>query len=56
LAAFAILEGPLDADYRLHPLLIITTLLAGILMTLALGLLGTWKALGHKPATYLRQE
>ena len=56
LAAFAILEGPLDATYQLHPLLIFATLAAGIVMTLCLGLLGTWKALGHKPATTLRQD
>ncbi len=56
LAALAILEGPLRADFHLHPLLVLTTLLCGILLTLLLGLLGTWKALGHKAATYLRLE
>ena len=56
LAAFAILKGPLDAPFRLHPEVIFLTLLAGIGLTLLLGLLGTWKALGQKPASYLRQE
>ncbi|MCK4622259.1 MAG: hypothetical protein KAT62_08585 [Desulfuromonadales bacterium] len=32
------------------------SLTAGIVLTLLLGLLGTWKALGQKPASYLRQE
>jgi putative ABC transport system permease protein len=56
LAAFAILKGPLDAPFSLHPEVILLTLGAGILLTLLLGLLGTWKALGQKPAGYLRNE
>lgn len=56
LAAFAILHGPLDTTYRFSAFLVFTTLMAGIVVTLILGLLGTWKALGHKPASYLRRE
>ena len=56
LAAFAILKGPLDVPFNLHPEVILLTLTAGIVLTLLLGLLGTWKALGQKPAGYLRQE
>lgn len=56
LAAFAILKGPLDAPFNLHPEVILLTLAAGIGSTLLLGLLGTWKALGRKPAGYLRNE
>lgn len=56
LAAFAILKGPLDAPFSLHPEVIALTLLAGIGLTLLLGLFGTWKALGKKPATFLRSE
>lgn len=56
LAALAILKGPLDAPFNLHPEVILLTLLAGIGLTLFLGLIGTWKALGKKPAGYLRVE
>ncbi|MCF6178146.1 MAG: FtsX-like permease family protein, partial [Geopsychrobacter sp.] len=56
LAAFAILKGPMDIPFSLHPLVIIVTLLSGISLTLLLGLAGTWKALGQKPAIYLRDE
>lgn len=56
LAAFAILEGLMDATFTLKPGVVLTTLSAGVLLTLFLGLLGTWKALGQKPAPYLRAE
>ena len=56
LAAFAILKGPLNAPFSLHAEVILLTLLAGIGVTLLFGLLGTWKALGKKPASYLRRE
>ncbi len=55
-AAFGILEGLMAADFRLQPLAVLATLAAGIVLTLVLGLLGTWKALGQKPAVYLREE
>jgi len=54
LAAYGITEGLLKIDYQMHPALIGLTLLTGIALTLLLGLLGTWKALGQKPAIYLR--
>ena len=54
LAALAILKGPLDVPFSFHPLVVLGTLLAGVGLTLVLGLLGTWKALGQKPAAYLR--
>ncbi len=56
LAATAILKGPMDVEFSLHPMVILSTLAAGITLTLLLGLAGTWKALGQKPATYLRNE
>ncbi|WP_303722966.1 ABC transporter permease [Malonomonas rubra] len=56
LAAFSILKGPLEAPFHLHPQVILVTLLAGIVLTLLFGLLGTWKALGKKPAALLRSE
>lgn len=56
LAALAIIKGPLQSSYQFHPLLISATLFTGILLILLFGLLGTWKALGHKPSTYLRKQ
>ncbi len=55
-AAMAIVDGPLKATYRLQPGIILLTLGIGILLTLVLGLAGTWKALGQKPSSYLRNE
>ncbi len=56
LAAFGILKGVMDVPFNFHPEVVLLTLLAGIGLTLFLGLLGTWKALGHKPSSYLRQD
>ncbi len=56
LAAFGILQGFMDTSFTLHPLVVLGTLAAGIGLTLLLGLMGTWKALGQKPAVYLRGE
>ncbi len=56
LAAMAILKGLMKMSFTLHPGTILATILTGISLSLLLGLLGTWKALGHKPATYLRGE
>ncbi len=56
LAAFGILKGVMDAPYSFHPWVVLVTLLAGISLTLLLGLMGTWKALGQKPSSYLRQD
>ncbi len=55
LAAFAILEGPLNSDFRLQGMAVLLTLLTGIALTMILGLLGTWKALGQKASSYLRR-
>jgi putative ABC transport system permease protein len=46
----------MNMTFALHPYTIIMTILTGIVLTLLLGLLGTWKALGQKPAMYLRGE
>lgn len=56
LAAAAILKGPMKVAFSPHPLVVLGTLGAGLLLTLLLGLCGTWKALGQKPAAYLRDE
>jgi putative ABC transport system permease protein len=56
LAAMGILKGLMKISFTLHPGTIITTILTGIALTVFLGLVGTWRALGHKPAAYLRGE
>jgi len=56
LAAMGIVKGLMKMPFILHPATIFATILTGITLTLLLGLLGTWKALGQKPSTYLRGE
>ena len=56
LAAMAVIKGPLEATYRLAPGVIMTTLIVAVLITLLLGLAGTWKALGQKPSRFLRED
>ncbi len=56
LAAMGILKGLMKMSFALHPGTVITTILTGIALTVLLGLFGTWRALGHKPASYLREE
>ncbi|MEJ2492643.1 MAG: FtsX-like permease family protein, partial [Desulfuromonadales bacterium] len=56
IAAFGIVKGLMKMSFSPHPGTILWTILLGIALTLTLGLLGTWKALGHKPASYLRRE
>jgi len=56
LAAFGILEGLMKSPFSLHAQVVFMTLLIGIVLTLVLGLAGTWKALGNKPASYLRND
>ncbi|NIQ92834.1 MAG: permease, partial [Desulfuromonadales bacterium] len=55
-AAFGILEGLLDTAFSLHPWTALATIASGIALTLVLGFVGTWRALGQKPAPYLRNE
>ena len=56
LAAMAVIKGPLESTYQLHPLEVTATLCSGIVVILLFGLLGTWKALGRKPSAFLRRE
>jgi putative ABC transport system permease protein len=56
LAALGISKGLMKMSFTLHPWTVLMTILIGVALTLLLGLLGTWKALGQKPAAYLRGE
>ena len=54
LAAMGIVRGLMNMTFILHPGTVFFTVLLGTGLTLLLGLIGTWRALGQKPATYLR--
>lgn len=56
LAAWGILEGLMNTPFSLRGGTVLLTLSVGLALTLALGLAGTWKALGQKPAAYLRED
>jgi putative ABC transport system permease protein len=55
-AAWVISVKVMQANFHLQAGVIAVTLLAGLCVTLVLGLMGTWKALGQSPASYLRQD
>lgn len=56
LAAYALVTGPMRSDWTFLPAPVLTTLGLAVLATLALGFAGTWRALGSRPARYLRNE
>ncbi|GAU09031.1 ABC transporter permease [Desulfoplanes formicivorans] len=56
LAAWGVIAGFMHMPFVVDPLLAVTTVIAGIVMAVGLGLLGTIRALGKKPAGYLRNE
>jgi putative ABC transport system permease protein len=56
LSSMGILRGLMHVPFTLHPGIIVMTIILGVVLTLLLGLLGTWKALGQRPAAYLRDE
>ena len=55
-AAYAVVTGPMRSDWVLLYRPLATVLPIGVLVSLALGFAGTWRALGVKPAIYLRNE
>jgi putative ABC transport system permease protein len=56
LAAWAVVTGPMNGSWTFLPVPLLLTGTAAVALTLALGLAGTWRALGAKPATYLHDE
>jgi len=54
--AWAVIVFLMDSPWVLLPGAVAATLGAGLLVTLAVGFAGTWRALGHKAAPYLRNE
>ena len=55
-AAYLVITQVMDADWFWLPQTLITTVLAATLATIALGLIGTWRALGKKTAPVLRTQ
>ncbi len=56
LAAYALVTGPLKSEWVFLPAPLLAIAGGAVLLTLALGFAGTWRALGAKPAAYLRNE
>ena len=53
-AAYGIVEGLMRMDFVFRPDALAATTLAALLVTLALGLAGTWRTLSRKPGPELR--
>jgi len=53
-AAWAVVTGVMKARFAFRPAAALITVGAGVALTLGLGLLGTARVLGRKPAPYLR--
>jgi putative ABC transport system permease protein len=56
LAAYGLVTGPLDSEWVFLPVPLLAIGGTAVLLTLVLGFAGTWRALGAKPAAYLRNE
>jgi len=56
LAAYALVTGPLKSEWVFLPGPLLVIVGSAVLLTLVLGFAGTWRALGAKPAAYLRDE
>jgi len=54
-AAYAIVEGFMKLDFVFQPGAVAGTTLGALAITIALGLLGTWRALAEKPGPRLRE-
>jgi putative ABC transport system permease protein len=55
-AAYLVVTGPMRSDWVFLYLPLAEVLPLGVALGLALGFAGTWRALGVKPAPYLRNE
>ena len=56
LAAYGLVTGPMHTEWVFLPVPLVATAGLAIILTLVLGFAGTWRALGAKPARYLRNE
>jgi putative ABC transport system permease protein len=56
LAAYGLVTGPMHSNWVFLPAPLLATVGLAVIVTLVLGFAGTWRALGAKPAHYLRNE
>jgi putative ABC transport system permease protein len=56
LAAYGFVRWGLEGDFNLLPGVALVTAAAGAAIAILVGLIGTWRALGQKPAALLRDE
>jgi len=54
LAAMIVVEQVMNLDFAFLPIVAITAIVSALVLTVGLGLVGTWRVLGRKPAAYLR--
>ncbi len=54
--AYGVVAGLMKMPWQVEPAALAVTLLLGTATSLVLGAFGTWRALGQKPATLLREE
>jgi putative ABC transport system permease protein len=55
-AAYGLVTGPMRSDWLFLPGPLAAGVALALLLTVAIGFAGTWRALGAKPAPYLRNE
>ncbi|MEN3951957.1 FtsX-like permease family protein [Iodidimonas sp. SYSU 1G8] len=56
LGAWLVITRIMDARWIWQPEILVATAIGGLIVTVAFGFLGTWRALGEKPAPLLRTE
>jgi len=56
LAAWYVLTAIMDIDFEMMPLTAAGAVVVALTVTVGLGLVGTWRALGEKPAAILRNQ
>ncbi len=56
LAAWLVMTQVMQAEWLWQPEVLVGTALIAMIVTVAIGFLGTWRALGEKPAPVLRTE
>jgi putative ABC transport system permease protein len=56
LGAWLVITEVMDGEWIWQPWILVATVLAGLVVTVGFGFLGTWRTLGEKPAQWLKNE
>ncbi len=56
IAGYAVVVYAMDMEFAFYPVAMGATILASVVITLFLGLIGTWSALGARPMQVLREQ